>query len=93
MPGTNGGTGQPYYFVCAKCRTWRRAFMGTTRGMNLEATGRWRPRRDGRGGSRIGSKFVEYRCKDCGHVGWSKHKEAERMLAKAPPELVRPPLV
>jgi hypothetical protein len=87
VPGTSGGTGQPYYLRCAKCKLhsdWR-----SHRQINLEATGRWKPRMGGRGGSRISDRFFEYRCLDCKHVGWSKHKDAERLFRKKESEGVK----
>lgn len=80
MPGTNAGTGQPLTLRCGKCKKysdWR-----NHRPVHLEATGRWKPRNDGRGGARISDRFFEYRCLDCKHVGWSKHKDAERLFRK-----------
>lgn len=81
--GSNNGTGQPMYLRCAKCKTRRGRFYGQPE--RLEATGRTRPRRDGRGGARITHRFIEYRCLVCGHVGWSKHMDAERLLARLTP--------
>lgn len=81
MPGTNAGTGQPIVLKCAKCRRsiTRKLLAAFSRGRNLEATGRVRLSR-GHRGIRQTNRRIEYRCKDCGHVGWSQHIDAERLL-------------
>lgn len=90
MPGTNGGTGRPYYFRCAACRRKHGTaeYLGRspeTRGMGhvrrVELTGRRRELKPGRSGSRNSGAAREYRCRDCGHVGWSRHVELERKEA------------
>jgi hypothetical protein len=86
MPGTNAGTGVPLTLKCRgrvhRTATYRGRVCLST---DLEATGRAKARRDDRGGARISDRLVEYRCRRCGHVGWSKHMDAERLLAaKAP---------
>lgn len=68
------GPGIPLTFRCAKCKVGR-----TYQGINLEATGKSRKRSDHDFG-RIGKRHVQYKCLDCGHVGWSKHIEANRLL-------------
>lgn len=82
MPGTNAGTGYPLTLRCAKCKsTWRREYgaMAT----NLIATGRTKPRgRNDKGGMRTTTRMIEYRCLDCGHVGWTKHIDAERLIRR-----------
>jgi hypothetical protein len=85
--GLSHGTGQPLTLRCGKCkvhRQWdsRRWGYEPDKGMNLVATGRTKPRRDGRGGARINAVFVEYRCLDCGHVGWTKHIHGRDLLAQ-----------
>ena len=76
----NSGAGYPLTFRCAKCkvgRDWRNA---DRRGLNYEVTGRSRkPKR--LGGVRCASYEVEYRCLDCGHVGWTKHIDAAGKFA------------
>lgn len=82
MPGTNAGTGWPLTLRCAKCKLHRHLDdLPSDKGTHLEATGRTRPRAQG-GGARAGSCFVQYRCQDCGHTGWSKHSDAERLLRR-----------
>jgi hypothetical protein len=73
MPGTNAGTGQPLTFKCAKCRItdWRTD-------VDLEATGRTRPM--AHRGIRQTTRKIEYKCRICGHVGWTQHIDAERLL-------------
>lgn len=84
MPGTNAGTGYPLTLRCAKCKRGRdyRRLSEMCVGTNLEATGRTRPKPQGRGAYRSASQFVQYRCRDCGHVGWSTHSDAERLLRR-----------
>ena len=80
MPGTNAGTGYPLTLRCAKCKVLRDA---TGRSAdNLEATGRTRDLRpsERHHGYRQTGRKIEYRCRDCGHVGWSQHSDAERLL-------------
>ena len=75
MPGTNAGTGQPITLRCGKCRitrSWREG------GFDLEATGKTRPAT--RRGIRLTNRKIEYRCRECGHVGWSQHMDAERLF-------------
>ncbi len=74
MPGTNAGTGQPLTLKCAKCKTnsWRDA-------CRLEATGRFRPMPHK--AIRQTWRKVEYRCLECGHVGWTQHYMAEMLLS------------
>lgn len=77
MPGTNAGTGQPLTLRCGKCRRWRG---GHREGTNLEATGKLRPAEHR--GVRQTNRLIQYRCKDCGHVGWSQHIDAERLYQR-----------
>jgi len=54
--------------------------------MNLEATGKLRKLSDREsrhvGVRQIGFK-VQYRCRDCGHVGWSRHMDGIALLRRA----------
>jgi anti-sigma factor RsiW len=81
VPGTNAGTGCPITLRCAKCkrRGWEHR-----RGYDLEVTGRSRARRraafERRGIRMIRRWVIEYRCRECGHVGWSRHIDAAAML-------------
>ena len=81
MPGTSGGTGLPLFLRCAKCKKysdWR-----SHRPIHLEATGKTKPcKKWSAGGIRQARQYIEYRCLDCGHVGWSKHADAQRLLDK-----------
>jgi hypothetical protein len=81
MPGTNGGTGYPYTFRCAKCKTRfgrRQEEMGFQR-RTLQATGRTRPMLHR--GYRQTTRKIEYVC-GCGHRGWTQHMDGERLLAQ-----------
>lgn len=85
VPGSRAnGPMTPDRIYCGPCR--RLGQIGT----NLEATGTFVPvkapppgRKAGQGTKRskwFGDKFVQYRCIDCGYVGWSQHKDAARLL-------------
>lgn len=75
------GTGVPLTFMCAKCRkvAWRRTPTQATSspyGHNVVRTGRVRALSGYAGRNqppRTLSQHHEYRCLDCGHVGWSRH--------------------
>jgi hypothetical protein len=41
----------------------------------VELTGRMRKRQKTAGGLRFTPYLREYRCLDCGHVGWSGHRD------------------
>jgi len=78
MPGTNAGTGHPLTFRCAKCKAGGLAYDWDGRWVGLRDIGtRWettgRIKNGGAYGCRMSGKKVEYRCLDCGHVGWSSH--------------------
>lgn len=82
MPGTNGGTGNPLTFRCAKCKVLRdfdslRA-VDIERGTHVKSTG-FRKRRPGGRGPRVDHWYVyEYEC-ECGHRGWSRHGTVRRL--------------
>lgn len=77
--GANNGTGWPLWFACAKCRKdWTRIYRD--RGHAVVRTGRTRPYKGGNRGVRGLNTFHEYRCTDCGHIGWSRHVD----IAKKP---------
>ncbi len=50
-----------------------------SRGFDLKATGRTRARTR-TGGMRTTKRKIEYKCGDCGHVGWTIHSDAERIF-------------
>lgn len=68
------GTGQPITFKCHRCRGWRSRHRG-----DPKPTGRFKKLSDYQH-LRKGRYKVEYKCAMCGHVGWSTHVDAERML-------------
>jgi hypothetical protein len=76
--GANNGTGQPRTLRCAQCRKSRAHADG--KGYQLEATGRFRQRK-GLGGARRTHRAIEIICRDCGHVGWTSHRDAEDLVA------------
>jgi len=77
----NAGAGSPVFFRCSACRSTLHP-RGHGEGFNVTLTGRVRPTRHRRYRARgVRSTGVdrEYRCNDCGHVGWSNHIDlAER---------------
>jgi hypothetical protein len=78
--------GQPHYFRCSNCRRSRMrgtAFEGGHAGMlsAVTLTGRRRVNRTSLGGRSDSQHEYEYTCKDCSHVGWSRHQQiANRWL-------------
>lgn len=98
MPGSNAGTGHPYTFRCAKCKT-NMAFvlfgMGgmrdPKRGTNWFATGTVIGDLDKASPHVRVNRHVkaEYECRDCGHKGFSGHSmvlAAARLLRKLGPQ-------
>lgn len=76
----SSGSGHPLTLRCSHCK-WRSYAGMTYKGTNLSATGRHKPvKKWTSGGIRQGALLVEYQCKDCGHVGWSKHIDANRLF-------------
>lgn len=77
--GSNGGSGYPNTLRCTKCKTgsdWKRRPSGL--GTDLVRTGRTKPlakSQQGYGNRRALQERVEYRCLDCGHVGWTRMKD------------------
>lgn len=85
MPGTNAGTGQPLWMRCGWCRQ-HTGIDVARRGYAVTVTGRIAPltsSQAGRGGSRVLSYRVEYRCDDCKRLGWSRHCDMRNKLAAA----------
>jgi predicted RNA-binding Zn-ribbon protein involved in translation (DUF1610 family) len=82
MPGTNGGTGYPNWLRCWACRRAASRYIHGEglRGNLLVATGRTKPMRHR--GCRQTNRKIEYRCLDCGHVGWTQHIDAERLMKR-----------
>lgn len=78
--GSNGGTGYPVWLRCAKCRKTGRD-QGQFR-EGLVATGRTKPLATHHRGFRSTNRRIEIRCLDCGHVGWTKHIDAETLLSR-----------
>ncbi len=77
----SAGPGSPITFMCAKCRSTLQPDRNRGRSDRVELTGRERPyRSSGYSARGIRSTGVarEYRCLDCGHVGWSAHVDLAR---------------
>jgi len=87
--GRSAGAGFPLTLRCAMCKK-RRGYslardQNSNIGTNLVATGKTEPvKRDGHHthGMRQANQRIEYRCTDCGHIGWSRHTDAERLLKR-----------
>lgn len=90
--GRGKGAGYPLTLRCAKCKKGAEAFeyghfVGLRDiGTRLEATGRIKDllsSQYGRGCGRRSLQYrAEYKCLDCGHVGWSRHHTMEFHLRK-----------
>lgn len=79
--GRSSGAGHPLVFKCALCR--HHPLDGVWYADKFKLTGRTRPCRRTTGGCRTGSRAYEYTC-GCGHTGWSKHIDIERLaIARA----------
>ena len=82
------GSGQPIHFKCSNCRKWRTQLvrdgaLDCLAGRKFVATGERRRRFTTGGGPRIDNQFqYQYRCNDCGHVGWSRHVDVRRAYEK-----------
>jgi ribosomal protein S14 len=87
------GTGWPITFACAKCRKrwlyyrtgspWR--YRSDRPGFNYTTTGVVRAltsSQQGNGHNRAAFVRMQYRCDDCGHVGFSRHIEVHRRFVR-----------
>lgn len=83
MAGSNAGTGRPLHFKCSQCR-----LVGSRRGyaVDVDLTGRKKTLKTSNAGIRNSKTEREYRCRNCGHVGWSRHMDLERKELKAKEE-------
>jgi hypothetical protein len=86
MGGKNSGTGWPHDLRCSACKRSTNNWKQPSRvGFNLEATGHvrnWSARGRVALGARGMGYQVEYRCRDCGHIGWTRHIDARRLLKR-----------
>lgn len=76
------GPGFPTFFRCSACRRAHDSHQFRRRRgwvMDVELTGRKRRNPSTNRHSRVSGMVREYRCLDCGHVGWSNHKDLERL--------------
>ena len=78
--------GQQALFGCSVCR--REWYMNGQRGESnlnrgqiddVDLTGRVKSVPPGRGGMRVCFTRYEYKCRGCGHVGWSRHIDLARL--------------
>lgn len=83
-PGRGCYAGQPLAFRCAECRKTTNPYWNEpARGQNVRMTGRSRAQRvRGANHHRWPDRAYEYECRDCGHVGWSRHPEAQRQYRR-----------
>lgn len=81
MPGTNAGTGRPLTFRCVKCRRGRRLNTGWPGRIAL--TGKTRGDVVSTAFHRMCRGSFQYRCLDCGHIGWSRHVDLQRIAGRA----------
>lgn len=79
----------PVTFRCSKCKvlanTWDPSSAGynPSKGTNVHATGRTKAPGNPLRGMPSGTYTRhEYRCEDCGFVGWSTHWRFQRKAAK-----------
>lgn len=86
MGGKGSGTGSPFFFRCSKCRRWGKVWRGMGSGYvdRVELTGRTRKYR-GNLEQRMTNVSREYRCLDCGHVGWSRHVDLVCLTQRGEP--------
>ena len=74
--------GQPATFACAKCRKRRDFFeRRSVVGRKYTTTGKTRAQRsEGSNFRRWSDTAYQYRCLDCGHIGWSRHPDVKRVF-------------
>ena len=78
------GTGSPNFFRCSHCRSSKRRGWentGTGRASRVKLTGKSRLRNTNY--ARNGILLLQYQCQDCGHTGWSSHKDLAQFGQKA----------
>lgn len=70
----------PYWFKCSKCKRTRGELRLTSRGKSYLEVPHGEPVLTGRAkvvkrttDGKLNQKAVEYRCKKCGFVGWTRH--------------------
>lgn len=71
--GSRGAyAGQPYSFRCAKCKQRRKL---------PRVTGKTRAQRsEGMNYHNWGDVAYQYECPECGHIGWTRHPDVERVF-------------
>jgi hypothetical protein len=75
--GKGYGTGSPLSFRCWRCRRNDHDWENPGReGRIVHPTGRTKKR--GHSSARHGTVSREYKCPDCGYVGWSSHNDLTR---------------
>ena len=89
MPGSNAGTGQPLSFRCSACRKRHgtneyfdrgpRSTRSLGRLDRVRLTGKRNLVRAGTRGIRTSEYTRQYACKDCDHMGWSRHVDLQRL--------------
>jgi len=80
--GQSAGPGEPVVFQCQKCRRGNTRYTVVDAGHTGRVTLTGRKRARYGGGIQVGRHghiAREYKCNDCGHVGWSRHTDLERV--------------
>lgn len=80
--GANNGTGYPMFLRCAKCRRTNRDRHARIQGFSLRRFANEKPlpkAQQGNGNSRALQFLIKIKCLVCGHVGWTRHKDAQRL--------------
>lgn len=78
----SSGAGSPVFFRCSRCKKTH----GVRDGRRYVTTGRKREAHTAKGhatGIRSANSAYEYRCLECGFVGWSRHRDVERKFRSA----------
>ncbi len=80
----SSGTGSPLNFRCWYCRRQETCQdFKSDRGWGNRVVRTGFSKMTGRGSPRHNDLALQYRCLDCGHVGYSKHKDLARKVEKA----------
>ena len=94
----NTGAGSPNTFRCWKCRRragqfYGRPDMGAGRFNRVDLTGKKRERSakaPGALGLRSSWIHYQYECFDCGHIGWSNHRDLAAKANREPHRFYEP---
>lgn len=85
--GRGKSAGQPLYFQCSACRKrkgyppnrlWDKGLI-----LDVTLTGKTKAIGDGNANGRSSNTRVQYKCDNCGHIGWSRHVDIFRKAQRA----------